>query len=177
MKGFLTINPLNELFRDAVNYLSYLLGKISQKYDSRKISKITKQLQVQIKSNMFEASDPISIFSFLHQFNAECDSNYMNKWGVMCLVPHFMNKPASKVLTTRFLLIKSGCRDHGGTLTSYCAVFNHLLADYASDEIIAETVSEIETMKKQPNRSATKYYRALWDKILHFNKVHDESRL
>lgn len=69
----------------------------------------------------------------------------------MLLVQNFINKTVIQSLKTLLRLRKPGRRDPEGTLTSCCAVANHLLAEYASDEIITETVSEIEEMEQQPN--------------------------
>lgn len=52
-------------------------------------------------SRMFEASYPISIFSFLHQFKAECVSNDIKGGEAMWFVPNFMKKLASQALKTR----------------------------------------------------------------------------
>lgn len=80
----------------------------------------------------------------------------------MWLVQNFTKKSARKALTTPLRLIKPGRTDTEGILTSYCAVVNHLLAEYASDEIIAETFYEIKEVKQQLNQSAKKYSKSLW---------------
>lgn len=61
----------------------------------------------------------------------------------MWLVPTFLKKPKSQALTTRLRISKPGHRDTEGNLTSYCAVVNHVIAEYTPGEIIAETVSKI----------------------------------
>lgn len=63
-----SIKPVKELFQEAVEYHNYSLSDTSQRYDSINISRFAKRLTVQIKSNMFESTDHISIFSFLLQF-------------------------------------------------------------------------------------------------------------
>lgn len=86
MKGFISIKTVNELFWNAVTYHNYRLSETSNIQYSKNISK-SERLQVQIKSNMFESSDPISILSFIHLFKSKCDSIDLKKGTAMCFVP------------------------------------------------------------------------------------------
>jgi len=90
-----------------------------------------------MKANFFDATDLISILSFLGNFKAACDSNDVHEGAAMWILPHFMKKPASVAVTSRLRLKKSEGRRSEGTLSSYCEVVNHLLGQYASDDCSA----------------------------------------
>lgn len=61
-----------------MDYRSSPLAEQSQHYDnnvSRHIAKMTKRLELQLKVQIFDRSDPITILSFLPVIQMGCDAN------------------------------------------------------------------------------------------------------
>lgn len=66
---------MNELFADAVDYLSYRLIKKSAWYDfgvANERKKMTKKAAAQMKDRTFSIMDPLWITTFLQDFKAGC---------------------------------------------------------------------------------------------------------
>lgn len=173
-KGVSPLKPVKEHFRQEVDYYSYMLQDTSQEYQRKKIFKFKKRLKVQMNSNMFDPTDQISIFSFLNKFKAACDSIYIKEGAEMWIVPKFLKNPSDIALTSRLRLEKYGCKYREVTLNSYLKMIKHLLAEYESDEIIAEKTADINAMKQQDNQTATKFSQYLWEKVLRCKQVYEE---
>lgn len=173
-----TIRPVNNRFRDALDFRTYRLVDTSPKYDDRvakRVAKWAKRLQVQMKTNIFDSFDPISIISFLSAFKLACDTNGVHEGAAMWLLHFFMKKPAAAALNSRISLPSKSHRRHKeGTLTTYCEVVNYLLETYATDDVIAETDAEILRFTQPPTKSPTEYAEALWNKALRCDRVYDE---
>lgn len=172
---------MNEIFRDALDYRSYRLANTKQTYGckvAKQISKMAKRLEVQMRPNMSDATDPISILSFLSMFQAACDTNGISEGAEMWLFPFFVQKPANTAMTARLSLVKkSHKRRSEEKLTSYCAVVNHILGEYASDGIIAETVHDIANTRQPSGSTTGDYVHILWAKALRCGRVYNEARL
>lgn len=52
------------------------------------------------------------------------------------------------------------------SLSAFTEGTSHLLATYATDDVIAETVSDIYSFTQGPNNAAELYSDALWTKVL-----------
>lgn len=80
--------PANAYFETAVEYCSYYLANRSQHYDehlTRHIVKMTKRLEVQLKSEISDRSDWITILSFLQEFQMACDMNGIHEGSAVLL--------------------------------------------------------------------------------------------
>lgn len=51
-----------------------------------------------------------------------------------------------------------------GKVTSYCEAVNYLLQTYATDDLIAETYSDMMQTARLSSNSPTAYAEALWNK-------------
>ena len=68
--------PLNDLFAKAVNYKTYRLERRSSRYDkrvARRIGRLQKRLDVQMKPHTFSCQERIAILGFLARFQTACD--------------------------------------------------------------------------------------------------------
>lgn len=91
-------------------YGSCCLADQSQHYDddlARHIAKMAKRLEVQLKLQMFDGSNPITILSFLLAFQMACDTNITHAGVSMWLFPSFVKKPACAALSARTCLTSS----------------------------------------------------------------------
>lgn len=71
-------------------------------------------LHVQLNTNMFNPSDPISNFKFFDAFKQTCDSNRIHEGGDVCCVKDFMTKSAAASLASHFnLKTKRTWKSHG----------------------------------------------------------------
>lgn len=65
------MKPLNERFTKAVDYHTYRLLNRSHHYGSevaRRISRLRKRLEVQLKTHTFSGADPIAVLAFLARY-------------------------------------------------------------------------------------------------------------
>ena len=144
------IIPVNNLFTKALDYSTYRLQNTSDAYNVKMIHKYQKRISQTLKTVMFDSSDAISILSFLEQFKRTCDSCSVNEGSAMWIIPHFMKKPAGTALMNRVRFPdKVLGNETEGILQSHPAVINHLLSEYASDQIIAEAVAELNDTKQK----------------------------
>lgn len=77
----------------------------------------------------------------------------------MWLVLFFMKHMANKALTSQLPIGKAVRRYPEGTFISYCAVVNQLIYEYASEEVISEEASGINSMTQQGNHSALSFHK------------------
>lgn len=106
------------------------------------VSKSVKNIDVQMKSNIFYRTNQILILLFLKQFKDVC-TNEIPEGITTWLLRYFMKRYVSVTLSARLILSRHGTVHQDGTLTSYSATINHLLDEYSSDDIIDETVDDI----------------------------------
>lgn len=98
-------------------------------------------LEVTLKYDLFYSTDPISFFPFLNNFKSACNLNKIHEEAAMLILFHFMKKMASVALVPRMRLEPSRGKRSEETLSSYGAVLNHLVGEYASEYITAESVT------------------------------------
>lgn len=77
--GVEMIHQVQHLFKDYLYYRTYHLNGTKEKYAATRVSRFTKLLKVTTKSNLFDASQPISTFSFLKNFESACDSKKIHE--------------------------------------------------------------------------------------------------
>lgn len=59
----------------------------------------------------------------------------------------------------------------------FCHVFNYLLKNYATDNVIAEAEVDITRFRQKDGMNMTPYAESLWEKAVHCEQAYDESRL
>lgn len=120
---FTVIQPDNAYLGTAMGYHSYRMADRSQYYDdgvARHIAKMGRRLKVQLKSQMFDGSDPITILSFLPAFQMTSDKNRVHEGADMWLFHFFRKKPAGAEFNAKKCLTSSRRSCQKGNLTSYC---------------------------------------------------------
>lgn len=103
----------------------------------------------QMKPHTLNPFDPISINGFLKNDMLACDTNGVHEGATMWLFHFCMNKTALTVRNPRLrddnkntkYCQSANCKRR--YLTTSPRVFNFLLKKYATDEVVAETESEI----------------------------------
>lgn len=73
-----------------------------------KIAKMAQLLEVQLKSPIFAASYPISIFGFLPQLQMVCNTNEIHEDAAMLLFHFFMKNRAEATFNALTCLSSSG---------------------------------------------------------------------
>ena len=175
--GLTIVVPVNDLFRKALDYSTYRLNDVSTVNITKYTSKYIRRLTSTMKSRTFDQSEPVSILLFLEQFQSACNDARINEGTAMWLLPHFMKKPADVSLNSRLRLYDKDHTAVEGILTTYPAVINYLLSEYAADEVIAEAVSDINNLKQKDKQTAAAYADALLTRAYRCGRVYNESRL
>ena len=174
------IRPVNLLFRKALDYRTYRLSDRSQHYDrvvAKKVAKMAKMMEVQLRSHFFDATDPISILAFLPQFKTACDTNGVHEGAETWLFQFFIKSPAKAALVARIRAPNKAKAKHGrkdGILTSYVQVVNYLLRSYATDEVIDREDTKLHRFSQPDGMNETDYTHVLWENALRFGSVYDE---
>lgn len=179
-KSLTVIEPVNAYYWTALDYHTYFQDYQSPHSDNevaRTVAKMTKRLEVQLKSQNFDGSDLIFIPIFLPALQITCTTNGIHEGPVMWLFYFFMEMPAAAALSSRTCLINSGCLRQEGKLTSQSQVINYLLVAYATDDIIAEANLEITSFKEPESQKKLEYAQTLWTKALRSRPVYSKSRL
>jgi len=175
------LRPVNTHFRRALDYRTYLLNDRSTKFNSgvtKQIAKMVRRMDVQMKSQIFDPVDPITILSFLPAFKTACDSNGIHEGAAMWLFQYFVKKTTKAAIVARTTAGSTGDgKTPGSHLTNYPAVVQFLLKTYATDEVIAEADAEINRYRQPDRMSPPDYAHNLWTKALRCGTVYDEDRL
>jgi len=181
------IQPTNELFTDAVNYQTYRLTNRSKRYNSsvsKRISKMQKGMNVQLQSQKFDGTDPVTVINFLDAFQTACDTNGIHEGAAMWLFQFFLKNPAQATVKARLAAdsprkkkhrIGSSSRRHLSNetekLCSYVEVVQFLLLTYATDEVIAEAMNDLQAFQQSPSTGAVDFSRKLYQKALRMGNV------
>lgn len=96
-----------------------------------------------MKSSILKPSEPLSIFSFLHNFITAYASNAINEGAETWLLNNFMKKPAKDALSHRMTVIENNITDKDGTLTTFCLTVSYLLQVYATSDALTEAEGAI----------------------------------
>lgn len=110
---------------------------------------------------------PISILVFLKEFRNAYESVVIHEGVARWLVSYFMKMSALSSLETRLSPRKiraSGLHDE--KLSTYVEVVTHFLGTYATNNIIAQTMKELEFYKQTPGVSAALYAMNLYTNAL-----------
>lgn len=71
---------------------------MSPSYIDKKVSKSAMNIEVQVKSNIFDPTDSISILLFLKQLKGFCDTKRISEGIATWLIPYLMKRSASLTL-------------------------------------------------------------------------------
>lgn len=180
-KESITVTELvKPYYRTALDYPSYQLSNRSWNYYhelASRNSKMTKRLEVHMKTPMVDSSDPIRILSFLSAFQMACDTNGVHKHASIWFLHFFTIKSAWDAIKAGTCLPSSIWLRQQGKWTSYCQVVNYLLAAYAPEDIIARSYMEFMNFEKPNNQSAMECAQTLRTKAVCCRPVCDEYRL
>lgn len=113
-------------------------------------------LNVQMKTAVFKSTDPISVLSFLGNFNTACDSNNIHEDAAVQLYPHFIREPTQAALSYRVTADKQNLQQQGKVKT-YCRVVNYSSEKYATEEAIVEIEAKITSSKEPASINAVCY--------------------
>lgn len=175
-EGLPVIQSVSTRFQEAPDYRTYLLEDRSFHNDdkvARSVAKWSKPLQVQMRSQMFNSFDQISILRFLSAFMLPCYSNGVYEVGGLCLLHCFVKHHDAAALNEWIALkSKSHKRQKQGTVTSYCELVDYFLGTHATDRVIAKTDTGIMQFTQASNKSPTKYANALWNKAPRGDRVY-----
>lgn len=146
--GVEVLHAVNEWFRLVMDFHGYRLADRSTHYKEQATNhpaNWASRPQVQMKSELFEIMDQISIIGFIHAFKTAGDNNRVQEGAPMWLVILFIKKTPAEALAGRLSLKHRS--SHGSVpevmLTSYVQVKSHLSDTDATYDIIAVTDIEI----------------------------------
>jgi len=179
------LRPVNPLYKKAVDYRTYRLVQRSSEYTVKmesKTSKTQQRVEIRMQKTVFSGNDPIAILNFLKTFKDACDGSSVNEGAAMWLFQYFLTTPAKTLVTQRLkqpaTSSKQKARDRKEKkLTSYAAVVNYLLNEYASDDIIAKAHSDLSTFRLLGNMSETTFATKLQTKATRCGGVYPDSTI
>lgn len=125
---------------NAVDYRTYRLDNMSTNYDlnvARKECFRTRQCELLISNEPFDLQDPTSVLGFLKTIKFSGESDNVHEVSVICMSPLFANNPVSNKLSSRIRASSDSKRNDDVLLSSFRAVVNYLLKNYATDDINA----------------------------------------
>lgn len=134
-------------------------------------------MHVQVKSAIFKPSDPLPVLSLPHNFNAACDSNGIHKGAAIWLFQHLMKDPVKAALAHGVSATNEDDPQQEGNFTTYCQVVKYLLANYPTDDFMAETEVDMANFKQPEGMFSVPYSQVLLEKALHCGHLYDELRL
>lgn len=144
---------------------------------------MAKRMNAQMITPMFNPCDPIPIISFLIWIKLASDTNGVREVSAMWLFHFFINKISSAVqnarlsadVTDRKYSWSVSCKTKH--FATFLQVLNVLLEKYATNEVNAETESEITRFKRPSNMTPSHYAEKLVTKKLQFGDVYEEFAL
>ena len=179
------LRPVHPLYKKSVDYRTYRLVQRSPEYTVKmetKTAKTQQRVEIRMQKQVFSGSDPIAILNFLKTFKDACDGSNVNEGAAMWLFQYFLT-PTAKTLVTQRLkqpatTKKQRAKDRKHKkLTSYAAIVNLLLHEYASDDIIAKAHSDLSTFKIMGSMSETTFATKLQAKATRCGGVYPDSTI
>ena len=175
------IRPTNDIFSRAVDYRSYRLVNRKQEYTERiqrSMGKYEKRMKVQMAHHRFNGKDPITVLDFLARFKDSCDRNNISEAAAVWCFQYFLDGQAANVVKTRLsgrsLAVDASRAD---MLTSYEEVVQFLLKTYATEEAMAEAITDVENFKQSSSMDVQAYSDELWTRALRCGSVISSTRL
>ena len=167
------------MFKKAVYFKTYRLHNRSLQYDSsvtKKLSKIRKRMEPEMRPHLFDGSDPITIIPFLEAFRDSCNVNGVHEGAALWLVGYFLRGSAKSKVTAR-TTSNNAKKKIGNRLLTYCQAIDFLLRTYATDDIIARAVDDLKSYKQDSTTSEMAYLEKLWARALRMGSVFQEHDL
>lgn len=139
--------------------------------------KVTKRLQTQMRSLMFDALHTISFISFLSAFKLASYINGVHDGTVICFFDFLMKGFCADVPSARFCLKPTSSSNTSmakkGMLHTYLDVVSSLLWTYTTNDVIAETDSALTRHTQASTMSPWQYAKALETKSRRCADVYD----
>lgn len=132
-----------------------------------------------MSDQVLQASDPISTLSFWKTLKNAWVRREVSEGAAMLMIHHLMKIAWTPRFSSRLQFkfsILSKWNKEDWSLFAYAEGVNHLLVMYATEDVIAETISGIHSITQGPNIPTT-YSNALWTKVLRSWQVRDEASL
>ena len=170
--GLRSIKPANKKFDRLISYRSYRLRLTTDQRSSRDTAEVRvhiKNLNLTMKSHIFDGNDPIKIFDFLTRFVNEADMLNMSEAQAFIALPTFLADPAE----TQFRTTLSGASRRGG-VTCWPEAVQYLLRTYATAFAMREVLADLRNIKQNANESEESYRKRLNEAIFRCGNVHTE---
>lgn len=137
------LRPADDRFQKDRHFHSYCLVNWSTQYReqvAKHLAKVFSRHQIHMMSQLFESPEQESFIGFVHAFLMACDKSEPRKEAPMWLFLFSIKTAASPALTACiFLKSRLGLRTvKEGLLTLYVQAVNHLLENFAKENITAE---------------------------------------
>ena len=165
-----TFVPLNDWFKKACDWKTYLLRDRSQKLpdgQSERMLRYRKRLDNYLKNKEFDGSDPITVLSFLKKYRGACNKAELSEGqAVMCL-RYYLKGQAHELVDARLEASDDEddqVWDHVETLHSYAEAVNFLIHTYVTDEVISEEYHTMMQFRQATNQSETEFGNRLFAK-------------
>ena len=180
------IRPMNELFRRALDYRRYRLDDLgpTSKRKQREVlseanmTKVHRKLITQMKDRGFDGDDPITVLRFLAEYKSACDTHSVCEVVAFWAVQNYLSGQALSLVQNRMAgQTMSVDADREEMLTSYPELVNFMLETYATDDVIAEAVEDVESMRQSTGMTEQEFSNELWKRALRCGTVFSGNRL
>ena len=169
--------PTNELFVDACDFRTYRLNNKNGRYsdsDRRNIRHMRKDIDMQMRTRTFDGSKPITILTFLKEFQDSCNTNNVHEGAARWLVRKYLHGAAQ----TLFDSTVTGRKNSSKRLDTYCDVVHFLLRTYARNEAIAKAHQDVASFRQDRSHATEEEFaQALLLKANACGPVYPEKKL
>ena len=142
------------------------------------MGKIERKLTVQMKDHAFSGDDPITVLGFLARYKDACDKNEISEGAALWAVQFFLKGQAGALVKSRLAgQTMAMDSERGELLTCYKELVNFLLHTYATDDVMAETVADVEGLKQSTSMTETGFSDELWRRALRCGTVFSSRRI
>lgn len=175
------INHIDSSYWEALNFPTYQLANTLAPYDDQvalKDSKCEKNLQGQVKTNVFDHKDPLHIIFFLFYFKRAGHTNSIDAWTAMWLLQFFIMKQAAGAQISRLHYRQNFLYETEGE-SPYSALWGgeNTIETYSTDDEILETNAGTNRLAKDTKKASIGYAEILLPKDLWCNQEYKENVL
>lgn len=135
------------------------------------------KIDVKMKSQNFDGSDPITILKCLPTFQKECDANGIHEGVAMWLFHYFVRKTTMAAFYARVTTKEDLRNKKRRKPTYYHEVVHYLLRTYSTEEVIAGADAERNQFRHPIPMSWPDYAQELWTNAFKCGTVCTEPRL
>ena len=180
--GLTVIKPNISAYDELVDYRTYRLMDRSDIFNSdaaKRISKTARRIQAADKTLKFSGKKPLRILEFLWKFKFACDTNGVHEGMAIWLFQYFLDGSVHSAVTSRLRANVRGYhrRNTAEALSTYPAVVNYLLRQYATDDVISEGHLDLTTFRQSSGMLEEDYSELLLRKNRLCGNVFDETTL